>query len=145
MTDHEKSDTRTVAEAVAARAEELNHLFNWARRRIDQAAALVAAATEPYRPDTDEFLLLYAVEAIDLAENIADDLADPLGDASSGSAVCGMVEKAKVLWAKIAESKGDLSVWDPDGDSNIDGIRGWTVEKLAECLAEKHDKTPVTA
>ena len=147
MTDQDKGDTRTVTEALAARAEEVKHILDWARRRIDQAAAVISAATDSAFPDENRFYLRDAVTAIDLAEMIAEDvdLSDRMLESASSVSVCAMVTKVEGLSGNGFPPAPDVQRLVTEIEGDVEELRHWTVEKLAQRLAEIDERISVTA
>jgi len=109
-----------VAEALAQRAACVKRVADWARTRLDRAAALANLATEPGRPDEPPFLRDSA-DALLLAERLLEDVNDLLDRAEE----CGEVPDLLCLLEQafdrekhaVPESAGALAggnVWRPD-------------------------------
>jgi len=110
----------TVREGLAERAVRVKGLLDWARTRLDRAAALAAFAGEPTRP-VGEPDILQAANVLCLAESAADDVYAALEeyrDALTLPDLLGLVEQAFDR-EMAAETDAEVDAWEPDAVANL--------------------------
>jgi tagatose-1,6-bisphosphate aldolase non-catalytic subunit AgaZ/GatZ len=130
----EEPDSReqkcTVSDALADRARRLQELLDWARTRLDRAAALALLATEPPRPG-GEPNIHQAADTLGLAENAADDVWTVLGEYREARTLPDLLAlvEGTLDHAGAAMTDAEFDTWDPEA------VAGLTVAELAARLS----------
>jgi hypothetical protein len=127
----------TVAQALATRAARLKAVLDWARVRLDRAAALAEFTTEPSRPEGAIELHLSA-EALSLAELATSDIREAIGDYREAEAppdITALIEFAFGRWGN-ALTEEEMELWE------MDAVADLTVAELKARLDLTREKDP---
>ena len=124
----------TVAEALADKAAELKATIEWARTRLDRAAALVALATEPDHPNGRPEAVWSVADALSTADRICEGVWNALQEGDEDpSGVVFLATRALEMFGEQSTEAG-MDRW------NDDHVRRMTVGELRKVI-----EAPATA